>query len=124
MGSLPAYIARRLLVALPTLLVVSFIVFGLQLLLPGDPVLLLAGEDRDPAVMLEDRRRGQPAPRKRLRRGTVPLVQRGILVALPARARRSCGKDVPPHLVHRRGVGALVGRDPRAARAEIGRAHV
>ena len=55
MGSLPAYIARRLLVAIPTLVVVSFVVFGLQLLLPGDPALLLAGEDRDPEVIAQMR---------------------------------------------------------------------
>ena len=51
MGGLPGYVARRALIALPTLLVVSFIVFGLQLLLPGDPALMLAGEDRDPEVI-------------------------------------------------------------------------
>lgn len=37
------YIARRLLVALPTLLLVSIFVFLLQKLLPGDPILALAG---------------------------------------------------------------------------------
>lgn len=45
------YIARRLLVALPTLLLVSVFVFFLQKLLPGDPVLALAGEERDPATI-------------------------------------------------------------------------
>lgn len=42
---------RRLLVALPTLLLVSIYVFALQKLLPGDPVLVIAGEERDPAVI-------------------------------------------------------------------------
>ncbi|MGE0725314.1 MAG: ABC transporter permease [Alphaproteobacteria bacterium] len=56
MGGLPGYIARRALIAVPTLVVVSFIVFGLQLLLPGDPALLLAGEDRDPEVIAHMRR--------------------------------------------------------------------
>lgn len=44
-------IARRLLVALPTLLLVSIYIFALQKLLPGDPVLVIAGEERDPAVL-------------------------------------------------------------------------
>ncbi|QUS36774.1 ABC transporter permease [Falsirhodobacter algicola] len=45
------YILRRILVALPTLVIVSILVFLLQKLLPGDPVLALAGEERDPAVL-------------------------------------------------------------------------
>jgi peptide/nickel transport system permease protein len=49
--SMIPYIARRILIALPTLLIVSVIVFLLQKLLPGDPVLALAGEERDPATL-------------------------------------------------------------------------
>ncbi|MBD9527652.1 ABC transporter permease [Paracoccus sp. PAR01] len=45
------HIAKRILVALPTLLIVSVLVFSLQKLLPGDPVLALAGEERDPATL-------------------------------------------------------------------------
>jgi len=45
------YIVRRLLSAIPTLILVSLFVFTLQKLLPGDPVLAMAGEERDPAVM-------------------------------------------------------------------------
>lgn len=45
------YIFRRVLIAIPTLLLVSVFVFGLQKLLPGDPILVMAGEDRDPAVI-------------------------------------------------------------------------
>lgn len=44
-------IARRVLVAVPTLLLVSVFVFALQKLLPGDPVLVIAGEERDPQVL-------------------------------------------------------------------------
>jgi peptide/nickel transport system permease protein len=44
-------ILRRVMVAIPTLILVSIIVFMLQKLLPGDPVLTLAGEERDPAVL-------------------------------------------------------------------------
>jgi peptide/nickel transport system permease protein len=46
-----SFLARRLAVAVPTLLLVSMLVFALQRLLPGDPVLALAGEDRSPEVI-------------------------------------------------------------------------
>lgn len=45
------YILRRILIAIPTLLLVSVFVFSLQKLLPGDPVLVMAGEERDPEVL-------------------------------------------------------------------------
>lgn len=45
------YLARRILIAIPTILIVSVLVFTLQQLLPGDPVLTLAGEERDPQVL-------------------------------------------------------------------------
>ncbi|MEH6348764.1 ABC transporter permease [Pseudomonas sp. 3JA] len=45
------FILRRLFSAIPTLILVSLFVFTLQKLLPGDPVLAMAGEERDPAVM-------------------------------------------------------------------------
>jgi len=50
------YIVRRILVSIPTIVVISIVVFGLQLLLPGDPALALAGEERDPALLAELRR--------------------------------------------------------------------
>jgi len=46
-----SYIGKRVLVAIPTLLIISVFVFSLQKLLPGDPVLALAGEDRDPQTI-------------------------------------------------------------------------
>jgi peptide/nickel transport system permease protein len=46
-----AYLIRRLLIAAPTVVLISMLVFGLQKLLPGDPVLVMAGEERDPAVI-------------------------------------------------------------------------
>ena len=49
------FIAKRLLVAIPTLLLVSIFVFLLQKLLPGDPILALAGEERDPVVLAQMR---------------------------------------------------------------------
>lgn len=45
------FILRRLFSAIPTLILVSLFVFTLQKLLPGDPVLAMAGEERDPAVI-------------------------------------------------------------------------
>src|SRR5919112_67395 len=45
------FVAGRLAVAIPTLLLVSLFVFGLQKLLPGDPALALAGEERSPEVL-------------------------------------------------------------------------
>ena len=44
-------ILRRLLVAIPTLFLVSVIVFSMQKIMPGDPALMFAGEERDPAVL-------------------------------------------------------------------------
>ena len=46
-----AYAARRVLVAIPTIILVSIFVFVLQKMLPGDPILVLAGEERDPVVI-------------------------------------------------------------------------
>jgi len=46
-----AFIVKRLLVAIPTILIISVFVFSLQKLLPGDPVLVMAGEDRDPQTL-------------------------------------------------------------------------
>ncbi|QEL23098.1 ABC transporter permease [Bosea sp. F3-2] len=44
-------IFRRILIAIPTLFLVSAFVFALQRALPGDPFLVIAGEERDPAVI-------------------------------------------------------------------------
>jgi peptide/nickel transport system permease protein len=46
-----AFLGKRLLQLVPTLFFVSLIIFGLQQLLPGDPALAMAGEERDPAVL-------------------------------------------------------------------------
>jgi peptide/nickel transport system permease protein len=45
------FLLHRLATIIPTLIVVSILIFGLQNLLPGDPALVLAGEDRDPNVI-------------------------------------------------------------------------
>jgi peptide/nickel transport system permease protein len=44
-------IARRILIAIPTLVVVSVFVFALIHALPGDPILVMMGEERDPEVI-------------------------------------------------------------------------
>ncbi len=44
-------IANRVLIAIPTLLIVSLMVFALQHALPGDPFLVIAGEERDPETI-------------------------------------------------------------------------
>ena len=56
---------RRLLQLVPTLFLVSVLIFGLQQLLPGDPALVMAGEERDPAVIEQIRKQyrlDQPLP--------------------------------------------------------------
>lgn len=44
-----AFFVRRLLVAVPLLVVVSFLIFSLIVLVPGDPAVALAGLNPDPA---------------------------------------------------------------------------
>jgi peptide/nickel transport system permease protein len=48
---LSTFLTRRLATIVPTLLFVTMLIFGLQQLLPGDPAVILAGEDRDPSVV-------------------------------------------------------------------------
>ena len=45
------YLVRRIASIVPTLIFVSMLIFGLQQLLPGDPAIVLAGEERDPNVV-------------------------------------------------------------------------
>ena len=49
------YIVNRLLTVIPTLFVVSVVVFGLQQMLPGDAAIALAGESLDPAIVAQIR---------------------------------------------------------------------
>src|SRR3954447_13909386 len=60
-----SFLARRLVQLIPTLFFVSVLIFSLQHLLPGDPALVMAGEERDPAVIAQIReqyRLDQPIP--------------------------------------------------------------
>ena len=50
------FLLKRLLQLVPTLFFVSVIIFSLQQLLPGDPALVMAGEERDPAVIAQIRK--------------------------------------------------------------------
>jgi len=45
------FLLKRLATIVPTLVLVSMLIFGLQQLLPGDPAKILAGEDQDPSVV-------------------------------------------------------------------------
>jgi len=59
------FLVRRLLQLVPTLFFVSVLIFSLQQLLPGDPALVMAGEERDPAVIAQIRQQyhlDQPLP--------------------------------------------------------------
>jgi len=46
-----AFLLRRIALIVPTLFFVSVLIFGLQQLLPGDPALVMAGENADPATI-------------------------------------------------------------------------
>src|SRR6478609_12010931 len=45
------FLVRRIAQLVPTLVLVSMLIFGLQQLLPGDPAKILAGEEQDPTVV-------------------------------------------------------------------------
>lgn len=50
------WLLRRVGQVIPTLLILSILIFGLQQLMPGDPAVILAGEERgDPAVLAQIR---------------------------------------------------------------------
>ena len=60
-----AFLARRVIIAIPTVILISIFVFSLQHLLPGDPILVMAGEERDPellAALREKYRLNDPSP--------------------------------------------------------------
>jgi peptide/nickel transport system permease protein len=59
------FLGRRILQLIPTLFFVSILIFSLQHLLPGDPALIMAGEERDPNVIAQIRKQyrlDQPIP--------------------------------------------------------------
>ncbi|MEO7853491.1 MAG: ABC transporter permease [Rubrivivax sp.] len=45
------FLLKRVATIVPTLVFVSMLIFGLQQLLPGDPAMILAGEEQDPSVI-------------------------------------------------------------------------
>src|SRR5437762_14349705 len=59
------FLGKRILQLIPTLFFVSILIFSLQQLLPGDPALVMAGEEGDPDVIAQIRqqyRLDQPLP--------------------------------------------------------------
>ena len=59
------FLALRLAQIVPTLFFVSVLIFGLQQLLPGDPAVVMAGEERDETVIAQIRAQyhlDQPLP--------------------------------------------------------------
>jgi peptide/nickel transport system permease protein len=59
------FLAKRIVQLIPTLFFVSVLIFSLQQLLPGDPALVMAGEERDPEVIEQIRKQyrlDQPLP--------------------------------------------------------------
>src|SRR5215212_724318 len=59
------FLAKRIVQLIPTLFFVSVLIFSLQQLLPGDPAMIMAGEDRDPEVIEQIRKQyrlDQPIP--------------------------------------------------------------
>src|SRR6476620_4021186 len=59
------FLGKRILQLIPTLFFVSVMIFSLQQLLPGDPALVMAGEERDPNVIAQIRKQyrlDQPLP--------------------------------------------------------------
>src|SRR5256884_9512771 len=71
------FLARRLVQLIPTLFFVSILIFSLQQLLPGDPALVMAGEERDPAVIEQIRKQyrlDNPIPAQYFYRGERELA--------------------------------------------------
>ena len=60
------YVARRLLIAVPTLVVISFVVYAILALAPGDPLAQFAANPNVPPEVRENLRRSlgldQPWP--------------------------------------------------------------
>ena len=91
-----AYIAKRLLGLLPTLVLVGFLVFLLVHLLPGDPARLAAGQDATPEtveLVRKDLGLDKPLPRQFLRFVTPRARPR-------LRPRRECRTATPPSRLH------------------------
>lgn len=83
------FLGQRLALVVPTLLILSVLVFGLQHLLPGDPALAMAGEEMDPQAVDELRRKyGLDLP--------IPLQYwRWLTAALTGDLGMSLRNDVP-----------------------------
>ena len=71
------FLAKRILQLIPTLFFVSILIFSLQQLLPGDPALVMAGEERDPDVIAQIR---AAIPARSADPGSVCLLGQGRAV--------------------------------------------
>src|SRR4051794_41781075 len=93
-----SFLAKRLVQLLPTLFFVSILIFSLQQLLPGDPALIMAGEERDPEVIAQIRKQyrlDQPIP------GPYVFWIKGVLTRHPRESPRIKGAGrgpLPPKL--------------------------
>src|SRR5258708_104482 len=97
-----SFLAKRIAQLIPTLFFVSILIFSLQHLLPGDPPLVMAGEERDPAVIEQIRqqyRLAPPIPRHNffLAKGSLSaafalchLLKASLRASPRASCRRSC----------------------------------
>src|SRR6185369_4814975 len=50
-STMGGFLLRRRTAIVPSLFFVAVLIFGLQQLLPGDPAIAMAGEERDPNVI-------------------------------------------------------------------------
>lgn len=99
-----AYLLRRCLMTLPTLLIVAMIVFLLMRLVPGDPVSVMVGDMADPATIAAITRNlglDQPLPVQFLRwLGNILTGDFGTSI--------TTGEAVLPAMLHRLGVTAQI----------------
>ena len=87
-------IGRRLVQLLPTLFFVSVLIFSLQQLLPGDPALVMAGEEKRPRG---DRADPAAVPARSAVPDPVPLLDQGRAHRRPRRVHAPQGAGARPH---------------------------
>ena len=87
------FLAKRILQLIPTLFFVSVLIFSLQHLLPGDPALVMAGEERDPTVIAANPR---AIPARSADPGAICLLGQGRGVRRPRRVAAHQGSGARP----------------------------
>ena len=101
------HLGTRIAQIIPTLLLVSVLVFCLQQLMPGDPALVMAGEERgDPQVLAQIRAElwlDRPLPVQYLHwMGNVLQGNLGYLVAHPPAGGAACRAEAAGDAAARR----------------------